>query len=121
MDFSNHPHLKNTAELQDDVENLIDVMTKNLQQQITVMEQKDGDHPIELDLTGKETSLTVFTSKEFDVLPFLAMNPNQVFSKDHLFQRIWGLDSSGDISAVTVHIRKIREKIERDASNPETV
>jgi DNA-binding response OmpR family regulator len=62
-----------------------------------------------------------FTTKEFDVLTFLASSPNQVFSKDHLFERIWGYDSNGDVSTVTVHIRKIREKIEHDPSNPEYV
>lgn len=62
-----------------------------------------------------------FTTKEFDVLTFLALNPNQVFSKDHLFERIWGLDSAGDVSTVTVHIRKIREKVEQDPSNPEYI
>ncbi len=61
------------------------------------------------------------TTKEFDVLTFLAMNPEQVFSKDHLFERIWGYDSTGDVSTVTVHIRKIREKIEQDPSNPEYI
>ena len=64
---------------------------------------------------------TIFTTKEFDVLTFLASNPNQVFSKDHLFERIWGYDSMGEISTVTVHIRKIREKIEMDPSNPEYI
>jgi DNA-binding response OmpR family regulator len=63
----------------------------------------------------------IFTTKEFDLLTFLASNPNRVFSKDHLFDRIWGLDSMGDISTVTVHIRKIREKIETDPSNPEYI
>ncbi|AGK52205.1 response regulator transcription factor [Bacillus sp. 1NLA3E] len=63
----------------------------------------------------------VFTTKEFDVLTFLAIHPNQVFSKDHLFERIWGYDSSGDVSTVTVHIRKIREKIEHDPSNPDYI
>lgn len=63
----------------------------------------------------------IFTAKEFDVLTFLATNPNQVFSKDHLFERIWGYDSLGEISTVTVHIRKIREKIETDPSNPEYI
>jgi DNA-binding response OmpR family regulator len=62
-----------------------------------------------------------FTAKEFDLLTFLALNPNQVFSKDQLFQKIWGLDSTGDISTVTVHIRKIREKIEQDSSNPQYI
>ncbi|SFB06778.1 DNA-binding response regulator, OmpR family, contains REC and winged-helix (wHTH) domain [Lentibacillus halodurans] len=59
-----------------------------------------------------------FTAKEFDLLVFLAANPNRVFSKDHLFERIWGINSMGDITTVTVHIRKIREKIETDPSNP---
>lgn len=54
----NNPHHKNTTELKDDVENLIDVMTKNLQQQITVAEENNGTHTIELDLTGKEIPLT---------------------------------------------------------------
>ncbi|WP_096271117.1 response regulator transcription factor [Paucisalibacillus globulus] len=67
---------------------------------------------------NKEVQLT---AKEFDLLLFLAMNPNRVFSKDDLFERIWGIDSVGDISTVTVHIRKIREKIEVDPSNPEFI
>jgi hypothetical protein len=54
----NSPHHKNTSELKDDVENLIDVMTKNLQQQITVSDENSGTHTIELDLTGKEIPLT---------------------------------------------------------------
>lgn len=62
-----------------------------------------------------------FTTKEFDLLVFLAMNPNQVFSKIQLFERLWGYDSVGDITTVTVHIRKIREKIERDPSNPDFI
>ncbi len=63
----------------------------------------------------------VFTVKEFDLLTLLASNPNRVFSKEHLFERIWGIDSMGDISTVTVHVRKIREKIELDPSNPEFI
>lgn len=62
-----------------------------------------------------------FTAKEFDLLSFLALHPNQVFSKEHLFERIWGIDALGDTSTVTVHIRKIREKIEQDPSNPEFI
>ncbi|MDQ1004036.1 hypothetical protein QFZ28_004436 [Neobacillus niacini] len=58
MDTSTNPHHSNTAELKDDLENLIDVITKNLQQQITVAEKKDGNHLIELDLTGKEIPLS---------------------------------------------------------------
>ncbi|QHW29850.1 response regulator transcription factor [Paenibacillus rhizovicinus] len=61
---------------------------------------------------------TVLTTKEFDLLYFLASHPGRVFSKDHLFERIWGIDAMGDLQTVTVHIRKIREKIETDAANP---
>ncbi|WP_175991510.1 response regulator transcription factor [Bacillus sp. Marseille-Q1617] len=63
----------------------------------------------------------IVTAKEFDLLYFLATNPNRVFSKEHLFERIWGYDSLGDVTTVTVHIRKIREKIEKDPSSPEFI
>lgn len=63
----------------------------------------------------------VFTTKEFDLLTFLAANPNRVFTKDEIFVKIWGMDSQGDLSTVTVHIRKIREKIEIDPSNPQYI
>lgn len=63
----------------------------------------------------------IFTAKEFDLLTFLAANPNHVFSKEQIFERLWGFDSLGDISTVTVHIRKIREKIEEDPSNPQYI
>ena len=58
------------------------------------------------------------TNKEFELLCFLASNPNIVFSKDTLFDRIWGLDAIGDTSTVTVHIKHLREKIEEDPSSP---
>jgi DNA-binding response OmpR family regulator len=61
------------------------------------------------------------TTKEFDLLAFLAKHPNRVFSKEHLFERIWGLDAAGDVATVTVHIRKLREKIEVDPSNPQYI
>jgi DNA-binding response OmpR family regulator len=61
------------------------------------------------------------TAKEFDLLTFLALHPNHVFSKEELFERLWGFDSLGDISTVTVHIRKIREKIESDPSEPQYI
>jgi DNA-binding response OmpR family regulator len=63
----------------------------------------------------------VFTTKEFDLLAFLAVHPNRVFSKDHLFEQVWGFDSMGDIATVTVHIRKVREKVELDPSNPQYI
>ena len=69
-------------------------------------------------VNNREVMLTV---KEFDLLLFLAMHPDHVFSKEQLFEQIWGLDSFGDISTVTVHIRKIREKIELDASHPQYI
>ena len=62
-----------------------------------------------------------FTTKEFDLLYFLAKNPNHVFPKEELFQKIWGFTSVGDIATVTVHVKKIREKIEKDTSNPEYI
>ena len=58
-----------------------------------------------------------FTTKEFDLLTFLAENPNHVFTKDELFREIWDMDSIGDIATVTVHIKKIREKVEFDSTN----
>ncbi len=62
-----------------------------------------------------------FTTKEFDLLTFLAQNPNHVFSKDELFSRIWNMESIGDIATVTVHIKKIREKIEYDTAKPQYI
>lgn len=62
-----------------------------------------------------------FTTKEFDLLTFLAEHPNRVFSKDELFRQIWNMDSIGDIATVTVHIKKIREKIEYDTSHPQYI
>ena len=52
-----------------------------------------------------------FTTKEFDLLTFLAQNPNRVFTKEELFREIWDMESVGDIATVTVHIKKIREKV----------
>ena len=69
-------------------------------------------------LDGKEKN---FTTKEFDLLTFLARNPNRVFTKEELFREIWDMESVGDIATVTVHIKKIREKIEADTSNPQYV
>ncbi len=62
-----------------------------------------------------------FTGKEFDLLTFLAEHPNHVYSKDELFREIWDMDSIGDIATVTVHIKKIREKIEFDSANPQYI
>jgi len=62
-----------------------------------------------------------FTGKEFDLLTFLAEHPNHVYTKDELFREIWDMDSIGDIATVTVHIKKIREKIEFDSANPQYI
>ncbi len=62
-----------------------------------------------------------FTTKEFDLLTFLAMNPNRVFTKEELFRNIWDMESVGDIATVTVHIKKIREKVELDTSKPQYI
>ena len=60
-------------------------------------------------VNGKETNMT---SKEYDLLLFLAEHPDTVFSKDRLFDSVWGVDAYGDVSTVTVHIKHIRDKIE---------
>ena len=69
-------------------------------------------------INGEEKS---FTTKEFDLLTFLAAHPNHVYTKDELFSEIWDMESIGDIATVTVHIKKIREKIEFDTSNPQYI
>ena len=62
-----------------------------------------------------------FTTKEFDLLTFLAENPNHVFTKEELFREIWDMESIGDIATVTVHIKKIREKIELNTNKPQYI
>ncbi|AGK99387.1 response regulator transcription factor [Clostridium pasteurianum] len=69
-------------------------------------------------VNGKEVQLT---SKEYGILLFLALNPNIVFTKEHIFDRIWGDEFCGDMATVAVHIQKIRKKIEKDPSNPEFI
>ncbi|MCD8326929.1 MAG: response regulator transcription factor [Lachnospiraceae bacterium] len=63
----------------------------------------------------------IFTSKEFDLLTFLAEHPNHVYTKEELFREIWNMESVGDIATVTVHIKKIREKIEYDTAKPQYI
>lgn len=67
---------------------------------------------------GTEVQLT---TKEYELLYFFASNPNIVFTKEHLFDVIWGMDNYGDLATVPVHIQKIRKKIEKDPSNPEFI
>lgn len=63
----------------------------------------------------------ILTNKEFELLAFLAENPNIVFSKETLFDRIWGMDAVGNTATVTVHINRLREKLETSQSLVETV
>ena len=69
-------------------------------------------------VSGKQVNLS---AKEFELLQFLAGNPSQVFTREQIFDNVWGVEEFGDINTVTVHIRKIREKIEFDPSNPEFI
>ena len=81
---------------------------------------RSGDLEIYVDkhrvyVKGKEIALT---NREFELLVFLAKHPGLVFSRDRLFERVWGLDAEGDTATVMVHINRIREKIEPDPAKP---
>lgn len=81
----------------------------------------------ELVLDVKARTVTVkgnavpFSVKEFEILHYLMLNKNQALSREKIFDEIWGYNEFGDINTVTVHMRKIREKIESDPSNPEYI
>ena len=62
-----------------------------------------------------------FTQREYELLLFMAENPNRVFSKDMLFEKIWGFDALSDTTTVTVHVSKIRDKIEADPAKPQFI
>ncbi|MBC1436102.1 response regulator transcription factor [Listeria rocourtiae] len=78
-----------------------------------------------LDLDGRKAFLEdqeiIFTTKEFDLLIFLAKRPNRVWNKEQLFEQIWGMQAAGDVSTVVVHIRKIREKLESHGADAEMI
>ena len=80
---------------------------------------------IKIDKTARRVFVNgeekILTTKEFDLLTFLASNPNHVFTKEELFKEIWNMDSIGDIATVTVHIKKIREKIELNTDKPQYI
>ncbi len=80
---------------------------------------------LKIDITARRVWVDgeerTFTTKEFDLLTFLASHPNRVYSKDELFSEIWDMESIGDIATVTVHIKKIREKVEKETSNPQYI
>src|SRR5919198_4389628 len=78
--------------------------------------------PLEIDASKHEArrdgQILSLTAKEFDLLWFLASNPNQVFSRDQLMHRVWGYSNALDTGTVTVHVRRLREKLEQDPSHP---
>lgn len=80
---------------------------------------------IKIDKTARRVYINdeekTFTTKEFDLLTFLAQNPNHVYTKEELFNKIWDMESIGDIATVTVHIKKIREKIEYNTAKPQYI
>ena len=80
---------------------------------------------IKIDKTARRVYVNgeekAFTTKEFDLLTFLAQNPNHVYTKEELFNKIWDMESIGDIATVTVHIKKIREKIEFNTAKPQYI
>ena len=80
---------------------------------------------LKIDKTARRVWVNVeeknFTTKEFDLLTFLAQNPNHVYTKEELFNKIWDMESIGDIATVTVHIKKIREKIEYNNAKPQYI
>lgn len=96
-------------------------------ERLTSQEKRKQHHIIEINglridkdarrvyLRGAETALA---NKEFDLLLFMAENPNIVFNKETLFERVWGLDAVGDTTTVTVHVNRLREKIETDNREP---
>lgn len=79
-------------------------------------------HGITIDTSARKVFVNgdeiAFTTKEFDLLVFFVRHPNQVLSKEQLYERNWGYESAADVSTVTVHIRKLREKIEREPAQP---
>ncbi|MBC2057312.1 response regulator transcription factor [Listeria booriae] len=82
-------------------------------------------HDLTLDLDGRKVFVAdqeiIFTTKEFDLLVFLAKRPNRVWNKEQLFEQIWGMQAAGDVSTVVVHIRKIREKLESHGDFSESI
>lgn len=80
---------------------------------------------VKIDKTARRVCVNdeekMLTTKEFDLLTFLAAHPNHVYTKEELFKEIWDMESIGDIATVTVHIKKIREKIEVDTSKPQYI
>lgn len=97
-----------------------------------ILRRKSGGNPVtgkpvqfgSFSLDPRSRSLTLsdrlvdLTAKEFDLLYFLVQHPRQVFTRTQLIEQVWGYEFDGDDSTVTVHIRRLREKIEADSSHP---
>ena len=104
---------------------------KAIMRRLTPAKQEDGSEKLievkdmKLDPIGKRVYIgdreINLTSKEFDVLMLLVQNPNHVYSRDNLLNIIWGSDYPGDVRTVDVHIRRLREKIETNPSDPKYV
>lgn len=80
---------------------------------------------LEIDPKGYTVSMSgrpiEFSAKEFEVLHLFTLHPGQVLTREQIFENVWGFNSIGDLNTVTVHIKKIREKIESDPSNPQYI
>lgn len=83
---------------------------------------RDGE--LEVDTAARQATregrLVALTAREFDLLGFLMRHPRQAFTRDQLLEQVWGW-SFGDSATVTVHVRRLREKVERDAASPERI
>lgn len=108
-------HLNNYQRLK---ENIPRGRQKMASLEITIRGLKIAIEARRVYLQGQEV---ILAHKEFDLLLFLMENPNRVFSRDELFEKLWGLDALGDAATVTVHIARIREKIEADPGRPQYI
>src|SRR2546423_808426 len=100
----------------DDEPLVLDVVARYLERDgHRVVTAADGDGALRM-IDGEALPLT---AKEFELLWFLAANANRVFSRDQLMDRVWGYSAALDTGTVTVHIRRLREKLEADPSRPE--
>lgn len=87
-----------------------EALTQPTTQKITVRSLSIDPDARTVTINGEPVTMT---AKEFDLLYFLASNPNRAFSKEHLFDRIWGMDAVGDVSTVAVHIQRVRDKLSK--------
>lgn len=85
-----------------------DILTGNIKSVIHIRSMSIDTNARMVDVGGEKINLT---AKEYDLLEFLAKNPNRAFSKETLFDKVWGFDAAGDVSTVAVHIQRIREKL----------